>query len=236
MMNDSASAPTALHQAVLGPHRTIEALAVPAHEMRESTTEPRLTWRDTDTFLSVISRHLAAVEEGLLPTARATLGDGHHRVTGYLHDARALELSLHMMKARMYGDVHVSGMTRNEVWERIDRQLDTHERLEEELVDDLVDGLGEQQVVALAQRVNAALDHAPTRPHPYTPHSGRLGRVAHHLWRVVDRFWDTAEGRVIPHKEKPPHPRRGSKMTRYVLGAPSFEGKTDTPDGDSTTV
>ncbi|MGH3384126.1 MAG: hypothetical protein ACRDO1_06085 [Nocardioidaceae bacterium] len=183
-----------------------------------------------------MSRHLAAVEEGLLPTARARLGDGHHRVTGYIHDAKALELSLHLMKARMYGDVHASGMTRDALWLSIDRQLDAHERLEEQLVDDLVAQLDEPQVAAVALQVQNALDHAPTRPHPYTPHTGRLGRMAHRAWRVFDGFWDTAEGRVIPHREKPPHPRRGSRMTRYVLGAPSFEGKTDTPDSDSTPV
>ena len=52
----------------------------------------------------------------------------------------------------------------------------------------------------------------------------------HRAWSVCDSFWDSAEGRVIPHRDRPPHPRSDSLVTRYVLGAPRF----DQPDQEIT--
>jgi hypothetical protein len=70
------------------------------------------------------------------------------------------------------------------------------------------------------ERLASAEERAPTRPHPYTPHTGWIGRVAHRFWRIADSFWDQAEGRLIPHREVRPPANPDSLMHRYFTGAP----------------
>jgi len=211
-----------LERAVLGPHRTIDHLARSSHPA-VMPPDPRQAWEVIDAFMSVVSRHLAAVEEALLPVVRTRLPDGPHRVAAYLQHTRSLEHAVHALKARLYGDVQVHAVRPELLWEEIERALREHADLEHRLVDDLAAVLTDDERLDLGEAVLVAGGHAPTRPHPYSPHTGVLGRAAHRFWRVVDGFWDTAEGRVIPHRRKAPHPRRESLLTRYFTGVPRFE-------------
>ncbi|HEY8113854.1 MAG TPA: hypothetical protein VII16_13500, partial [Actinomycetes bacterium] len=58
-------------------------------------------------------------------------------------------------------------------------------------------------------------DRAPTRPHPYTPHSRRLGRAMHRIFSAVDRAMDVMDSRITPQRPVAPQPRtspaRGSR-------------------------
>lgn len=211
-----------LERAVLGPHRTIDHLARTAHPT-QMPSDPRQAYEVVDAFMSVVSRHLAAVEDALLPVARERLDDGHERVRDYLHDTRTLEQSIHALKARLYGDVQIHHVPLEALWEEIESLLAEHEDHESRLVADLMAQLTVSEHDPLAEQVLTAGDHAPTRPHPHTPHTGRTGRAAHRFWRVADTFWDTAEGRVVPHRRKRPHPKSGSLLTRYFTGVPQFE-------------
>jgi hypothetical protein len=223
-MSDQDPAPPAdpLARAVLGPHPTIDHLAHSAHP-DHAPEDPRDEWEVIDAFMSVTSRHLAAIEDVVLPLARTKLPDGHARVTTYLQNARGLEQNLHLLKARTYGDKQKHYLHMNDLWQSIGEQMHSHEEMESDFVRDLTAVLPAEQMATIADQVIEAGDHAPTRPHPMTPHTGPLGRAAHRLWRVADSFWDTAEGRVIPHRRKPPHPREGSLFTRYMMGAPTFD-------------
>jgi hypothetical protein len=62
--------------------------------------------------------------------------------------------------------------------------------------------------------------HAPTRPHPYIPHQGTSGKVARAVALRIDRFWDAAEGRMIPEPLHHHDRSHDGKLTQYLLADP----------------
>lgn len=212
----------ALRSAALGPHEHIAAMLDAACQ-RQPGNEPRRARQLADTFMATTCRHLTAIDDALLPVARRRLTGGRHLVTEYVLQSKELEVALHMMKARLYGDVRHSRRPCGELWARVRQLLAEHEGQENVIVDGLEAVLSEHELAALGHRLRRTEERAPTRPHPYSPHTGLVGRVTHRVWSVVDGFWDTAEGRVIPHQAPPLHPARDSLLTRYALGAPRFD-------------
>lgn len=187
--------------------------------------QPRDTYARTDAFLAATSRHLAAVDSAVLPMVRRRLPDGSSRVHEYLQQARRLEHSLAMLKARLYGEAHAVHASWPRVWTEVRRQLTRHNKMERALVEALIEELSPEERDDLAQSVYRSEIKAPTRPHPYTPHTGMAGLIARRLWAVADRFWDTAEGRVIPDPVRPRAHKADSLMAQYMLGIPHFDEK-----------
>lgn len=222
MSDRSGSAPESLRSAALGAHAQLEAQLDAVEHGVPSRAEPHHLRELADTFMATSSRHLAAVDDVLLPVARARLVDGHAMVANYVAQAKGLEQALHAVKACLYGDVHARRLHGDALLDEVRRLLAEHETREAVILDGLI-SLPDDDVAGLTARLRRTEEHAPTRPHPYTPHTGVLGRMVHRAWSVCDSFWDSAEGRVIPHRIRPPHPRRDSLVTRYVLGAPRFD-------------
>ena len=225
--NLSGDATEELRSVVLGPHARVEELLATLSAEHPTNAEPRRILELADTFMATTSRHLAAVDEALLPVARKRLPEGHGLIAGYVAQARELELTLHAVKASIYGDVNARRLHADTLLEQARQLLAEHHERESVLVDGVIESLSDDDLNELAERLRRTEEHAPTRPHPYTPHTGLLGRAVSRVWSVVDGFWDSAEGRVIPHRARPPHPRRDSLLTRYMLGAPRFEDTTE---------
>jgi hypothetical protein len=116
------------------------------------------------------------------------------------------------------------------VWEDVRRELDRHNRLERALVADLVAG-DESRSRAnhdeLADRLYRAELKAPTRAHPYLPHSGLLGRGARRVWAAADRFWDVTEDRTVPQPVRPPSKEHAhdSLVAQYLSGDPHLDAE-----------
>ena len=201
-------------------HRSLASRLDEATTRARPRSRPRDAFARTDAFLAATSRHLAAVDAVLVPVARRRLDDGATRTHDYLHQARLLEMSLAQLKARLYGEAHAVHVPWRQVWSDVRRQLSRHNRLERGLVLDLADRLSPDERDQLAQAVYRSEVRGPTRPHPYTPHQGMPGLIARRLWALADRFWDAAEGRVIPEPVRPhPHPEKhDSLIAQYVLG------------------
>jgi hypothetical protein len=176
-------------------------------------------------FIAATSRHLAAVDEALLPEVARRLPDGRQRVKEYLHEARLLEQVLVRLKARAYGELHIAHLPWSQMWADVRRQLTGHNAKEQELTRELTAQLDRQGCEKLADRVYRAELRAPTRAHPYLPHTGVLGTAARRVWTVADRFWDTAEGREIP-APVPPQPKdhsHDSLLSQYLVGEPLMD-------------
>ena len=203
-------------------HQRIRELADDAEAAAFSADEPRIRHRLADTFSAVLSQHLAAVEDVLLPATRSASGRGS--VRDYVRHVRELEKVLHRLKARVYGDgtAHADW---DRLWRDIDRELEVHIRQDAALVERLQSSLDASQIRQLADRLMAAEERAPTRPHAYSPHTGRLGRLSHRAWRIADGFWDEAEGRLIPRRPAVPPARPDSLMHRYFTGAPAHRSE-----------
>jgi hypothetical protein len=194
-------------------HENIRELAAPAHEPAAARPDRR---HETDWFYAIAAQHLAAAEDVLLPHVRR-LPDGRNLVSTYVGNARQLERSLRFLKARQYGDSRVLHLHADDVWQVIDRLLDEHERLEAEYSRLIGEALDSEGVNALTDELLTAEESAPTRAHPFSPHTGTAGRLAHRMWRVADAAWDSAEGRVVPAKYHV-HPKRDSALSHYLRG------------------
>jgi hypothetical protein len=204
-------------------HGLIGEMLDAAASQRVQRHEPRRGRQLADAFMASTCRHLGAVDDVLLPVARRRLPGGRRLVGAYVLHNRELERSLHALKARMYGDAHASRLRCSELWPRVRRLVDEHDTHEHAMVDRLSETLDPTTLSALAMRLWRIERRSPTRPHPYSPHTGLAGRLTHRVWSVFDEFWDHAEGRAIPYQTRRPDPRRDSPLTRYALGAPRFD-------------
>lgn len=189
------------------------------HALDRSRT--REEYARTDAFLAAGCRHLAAVEEALLPVARHRLTDSGDRIKAYLHQARHLEVAMARLKARLYGEVHAVYLPWSEVWDSVHHELDRHNELELGVAEALAYVLDRAECDRLAERLYRAEVKAPTRAHPYIPHSGVAGHAARRVWAAADRFWDAVEGRVVPAPVRPPSKAHShdSLMGQYLFGA-----------------
>lgn len=213
---DAAESP--LQRALADEHTDIRELAERAERARPTDEDPRRQYRLIDTFTAVLCRHLAAVDDVLLPRAGKATSDGPAMVHDYVRHARGLENTLHLLKAKLYGDATALHRTWDEVWNATDEWLDDHIGHEQVLIEVMAERLTGDEARELAAELHAIEERSPTRPHPYTPHTGVAGRVAHRLWARVDNFWDDAEGRIVPHRRRGASPRRNSLLSRYVTG------------------
>jgi hypothetical protein len=212
-----------LAMTVAATHRSIEERLGEALAPHHDPGRPRDAQAAADTFLAATSRHLAAVEEVLVDEVRRVVPDSESLVADYLDAARDLEQSLALLKARLYGEVHAASLGWPDVWTRVRGRLDRHNRLENELVAQLARHGDADHLDALARAVFEAETRAPTRPHPLVPHRGLLGHLARRVFAVADRFWDTAEGRVIPDPVKPRAHKHDSLMAQYLVADPKFD-------------
>lgn len=207
-----------LEMALTYEHENIRELAAPAQEPAAARPDRR---HETDWFYAIAAQHLAAAEDVLLPHVRR-LPDGRNLVADYVDNARQLERSLRFLKARQYGDSRVIHLHPEEVWQVIDRLLDEHEQLEAEYGRMISEELDSERISDLTEELLSAEEVAPTRAHPYSPHTGTAGRLAHRMWRIADTAWDSAEGRVVPTKYHV-HPKRDSALSHYLRGTPIEE-------------
>lgn len=216
-----------LHRSVLHTHDHLLARLETASAMVVTPGQPRKAYERIDTFLAAASKHLNAVDATLLPAARKQLPDGAEVVRDYLHAARELEVALTHVKARAYGSTFEAGHHWQEVWADVAAALTSHRRSELDLVDHL-GALGAGALDDLAERLHGAESVAPTRPHPYSPHTGFPGLVARRILGAVDSFWDFAEGRMVP-TPTPARRKRPGLLTQYFLADPRFDEQEPTP-------
>ena len=212
----------ALRSSVLFTHESLAARFDRASAMLYTPGQPRKGYEHIDTFLAVASKHLNAVDAVLLPAVRKTVPDGDEIAHEYLHAAKQLELALAHVKAREYGSVFDAARSWSSVWSDVGTGLEAQRRREFQLGEALAARLDESALVRLADRLHASETAAPTRPHPYAPHTGFPGLVARKVMHAVDSFWDAAEGRMVPEPARPPHKEPG-KVTQYFLADPRFD-------------
>src|SRR4051794_11624697 len=193
-----------------------------ARSMEAARDRPRDGHARIDAFLALTSMHLHAVDAVLLLPARRKVADGGELVHGYLRSSKALEVELSHVKAHQYGSVYETSYGWSDVWADVEVAMTDHQQHEGVLGERLSDTLTDDELDLLARRLLAAELAAPSRPHPYTPHTGPLGLVARRVMHAVDLFWDTAEGRMVPQPAREPRKRPGL-VAQYFLADPRFD-------------
>ena len=104
-----------------------------------------------------------------------------------------------------------------EIWEDVHRSLDEVCAFELRIAEAL---LAEDGTEDLGARLHHAELVSPTRPHPWIPHQGVRGHLARVVARRVDRFWDAAEGRMVPEPVRHHDRTHQGKLTQYLLADP----------------
>ena len=182
---------------------------------------PRDHYTAIDTFLAVASRHNAAMVEAIVPLVRHLPG-GHDLTHEFLAASRSYEESLAQVKAKLYGSTFAIARPWPPIWEDVRRELDAVTRLEARLAEALLTAEPDDPR-DLGTRLHHAELVSPTRPHPWIPHQGVVGHLARAVARRVDRFWDSAEGRMVPEPVRHHDRRRQGPLTQYLLADPHLE-------------
>ena len=211
-----------LCSSLLATHEDLAARFDRASTMRSTPGQPRKGYEHIDTFLAVASKHLNAVDAVLLPEMHRAVPDGDHLVHEYVHATKTLELVLAHLKAREYGSVFDAARSWSAVWAEVGAALTDHRHRELELGELLAVRSSDAALDALANRLHRAESAAPTRPHPYAPHTGLPGLVSRRLMHAVDSFWDAVEGRMGPEPTRLPKKRPGL-VAQYFLADPRFD-------------
>ena len=217
-----------LRSSIQHTHEGLAARLDTARVMGAPVAEPRLGYQRIDTFLATTSRHLHAVDAVLLKPTRKQVPGGPDLVHDYVHSVKELEVVLAHVKAHEYGSVYESSFVWPDVWDDVGTAMADQRAQEEELVAQLTQCLDDSELDRLAERLHSAELAAPSRPHPYTPHTGLLGLVARKVMHTVDRFWDNVEGRMIPEPTREPKKRPGL-LGQYFLGDPRFDEEEPVP-------
>jgi len=217
----SAAPQTTLVTAVQQTHDRLAELLAAAREMHVPRGTPRAGHARIDAFLATACRHLHAVDAVLLPAARRELAGGSTLVHAHLRAVKELEVMLAHVKAHEYGSVYETSIPWPRIWSEVESAMTEHRRLEEELCARLADRLDQTRLVALGEALMSAEPVGPTRPHPYTPHTGLAGLVARRVMLTADRVWDAFEGRMVPEPERAPK-REPGRIAQYFLADPRF--------------
>jgi hypothetical protein len=216
-----------LRHTVAHTHENLVARLEGARAMAGTREQPRKAYEDIDTFLAIASRHLGAVDAVLLPIVRRKVPHGNRIVHDYVHAERELEIALAHVKAHAYGSTYESGISWPAAWADVDESLAQHRICERALAESLSMVMTPGELDDLAEALQSAEATAPTRPHPYAPHTGVAGQVSRRVLHAVDAFWDTAEGRMAPEPEPPSKPKPGL-VWQYLLADPRFDEEEPT--------
>lgn len=203
-------------------HRELNRLLDGAAAMKTLPGQPRKGFEAADRFLDATSRHLSTVESVLLPVAAKHDDDHGTLVHAYVRATKDLETAMVIAKGREYGSAYAAKVRWDDVWADVRRTLHAQQDLETRLVNRLSDEVGEDRAADLVQQLTDAGSKAMTRPHPHAPHLGLRSVVARRFLHLVDSFWDTAEGRMVPEPPHEPHKKPGP-LGQYLLADPRFD-------------
>lgn len=198
-------------------HRILGERLRRAAESAPTTERPRDRFPATDTFLASASRHVGAINAVLVPAVRRRATDGTEVAQELVRRSRRLEWAMAQAKGKLYGSTYVVRRSWTSIWADVHERFEALLDAEEDAVRRLAGTTDEQVRNELADRIYRAELSAPTRPHPYLPHRGLTGRVARGVAHGVDRFWDTAEGRMIPEPVRIRDHSRDGRLTQYLL-------------------
>jgi hypothetical protein len=179
-----------------------------------------------DAEVATLGGHLAAVEAVLYPVARRHLAGGRAAVAAQQRLDRRIERLMRLIEGRFYGDAYAIDMKVEQLQDQLAQLVEVSRRTELDLARRLDRTLTTAHRAAVADSFAAAMAHAPTRPHPYLPHSMGLGKLSFRVSALWDRALDVMDNRTVPGTTPPRRPKRRLTLwDRYVL-APSFDETT----------
>ncbi|MGN9774577.1 hemerythrin domain-containing protein [Micromonospora sp. H33] len=188
MTNPQATTGRDVLDVLITDHREVEVLFVEL-ENRQGTPEHRRHLADV--VIAELVRHSVAEEMYVYPTARKALPDGDQIAEH--------EISEHADAERTMKDLESVDPTDprfDELLAHLTRTIRHHVQDEEcDLFPRLRAAVAHEELVELADRVEAAKKAAPTRPHPSAPDRPPANKLLAPGTGLVDRVRDALSGR-----------------------------------------
>jgi hypothetical protein len=220
---DSSPPRLEVSDAVAGFHRAVcERLTDAEHAPPGCSMDPRSTAPQYDVLISALSEHLAVMERVLHPELlRRCAGDP--RVGELAPLAAEIVRVMRGLEQHLYGDARAPQAEPPELHARLVGLLARHTELEETLLRQVEAGMTVEERRALADRLETASRHAPTRPHPHAPHSPRLVPLAFRLNALWDDALDAMDVRQVSGRRRP-QPKPVGLWGSYLFGSGMVEG------------
>lgn len=205
MSVESTPAGDATYLAVVGdvPQQTLAA-------MRASHT-PSLS------AVVSLSVHLAAVQHAIVPQVSRVLDDSR-AVESLRSGSLGVERRLRVLELYLTGDV--TALDKPRAIQALIDAVDAQSQRETRVLQRLAGRLSDDEQRALAEKYMHALLHAPSRPHPNSPHGATLGSLAFHVNSWRDRVMDTLDSRYLPVQRRLREPLRHGRLRRGLMGQP----------------
>jgi hemerythrin superfamily protein len=173
---------------LIADHRDVTALI----ENIRAVADPMIRRDLTDTAISELVRHAVAEEMYVYPVMRKYLTDGEKAVEHDIEEHQELERAMKKLE-----DVDVSSAEFNAALHDLATLLADHVQDEEsEQFPELRRRIPNDELTALAAKVETAKKLAPTRPHPGAPNSEMFHKLVGPGVGLVDRLRDKLTGRV----------------------------------------
>ena len=160
----------------------------------------------------------------MLVPVRRSVPEGASLCREYLHAARELEHTLALIKGRLYGQAHAIHLAWPELWETAATQLNEHNRIERQMVAELVrQGVGFRRSRDWHGTCSTPRHMAP----PGHIHSRRTPVFS--VWWPADlgagRPGSGTAPRVAssPKTSIPPPPTRQPEWLEYLMADPKFD-------------
>lgn len=176
-----------------------------------------------DMLCACVAQHLHAVDEVLLPCLPM-----HHDTHDFRAAQHEVEVVLSHVKAHEFGSTYEHSFSWPAMWGDVREAMTALQREEEAMVARLGEMLPDNELQAMTDELERREPYEPTRPHPYLPHTGTPGQVMRRVMRMVDGFWDEADGRYVPVAPRPARKAPGL-LSQYLMGNPTFDEETDEP-------
>lgn len=214
----------------LSPTAELLAPVEAAHgEALAALADPSRPPMDAVVWLSV---HLASVQRVVQPEVRRTLGsDAARRLAAV---TRETERAAREVERVHGGDATAVRLNGDDVVDDLREALAAQAGHEQVVLEGLARVLSHEEQRALVVAYLDALEQAPTRPHPHTPHGGASGAVAFRVNAWRDRVLDAMDVRHVPTPRTPEHHLTPGRWGEYLLGVTAEtregSGRTGRPE------
>lgn len=204
-----STVPAPLHPQLL------QALHRPHEAASAALLDPQV---DSLHAVTWVATHLGAVNRVLHPALCKHLPAGAERVRVLAEVDRQMHRCLWQLDRRLTGDVHTATREVSELEKAVEKALRRHARYEHGAVEELARLLPEDEQAALAERVEHAVKHAPTRPHPDAPVRGPMAALAYRVEAGADHLRDLMDNRHVPSPRDVPVPLVPGRWGSYLMG------------------
>ncbi|MBV1852369.1 hemerythrin domain-containing protein [Catellatospora tritici] len=171
-------------------HRQITKLSAEL-AVEAASASPSRRKQVADVVTAVVSRHLAAEEQYLLPAVRKHLPDGDDLVSRELAEDGAIRQVLQTLQAVPPED---------DKFQQLALEVDQHLRRHKHTADRRIHGrlsqaATDEELIRLGNRAAIAEEAATTRPHPAAPTTPPWNRLTDPLLGATDKVRDVLSGR-----------------------------------------